>query len=51
MYNSVSKGVKDVMVDRMVEDATRALEVVADELWVLWVECQVRAEAEKKVCE
>ena len=58
VYNGVSKGVKDKTVDQMVEDATRVLEVVVDELWVLWVAhlipnvaCQVRAEAEARAWE
>ena len=37
VYDGVSKGVKDETVDEMVEDATSALEVVTDELWVLLV--------------
>ena len=37
VYNRVSKGTKNEMVNQMVEDATRALKVVADESWVLWV--------------
>ena len=37
VYDGVSKGTKDKMVNQMVEDATRALKVVVDESWVLWV--------------
>ena len=37
VYDGISKGVKDETVDEMVEDATSALEVVTDELWVLLV--------------
>ena len=58
MYDRVSKGVKDKTVNQMVEDATRALEVVVDELWVPWaahlvpnVAYRVRAEAEARVWE
>ena len=36
-YDGVSKGAKDETVDQMVEDATRALKVIVDESWVLWV--------------
>ena len=57
VYNDVSKGAKDETVDQMVEDTTRALEVVTDKSWVPWaahlvpnVACQVR-EAEEKACE
>ena len=46
------------MVDQMVEDATRALKVVADELWIPWVAHlipnmahRVRAEAEARAWE
>ena len=38
VYDGVTKGTKDVMVDQMVEDATRALKAVADKLWVLWAD-------------
>ena len=53
-----SKPWPNVMVDQMVKDATRALEVVADKSWVPWVEClipnvshQVRVEVATRACE
>ena len=46
------------MVDQMVEDTTRVLEVIVDELWILWaarlipnVAHRVRAEAEARAQE
>ena len=58
MYNSVLKGVKDAMVDQIVKNTTRALEAMADKLWVplaghliLNMACWVRAEAEGKAHE
>ena len=46
------------MVDQMVEDTTKALEDIVDELWVLWVgrlvpnmACRVRAAAEARAWE
>ena len=48
----------DKTVDQVVEDTTRALEAIADELWILWVAHlipnmahQVRAEAEARARE
>ena len=50
MYNGVSKGTKDPVIDQMVDEATEALEAIVDESWVPWASHQVR-EAEEKVCE
>ena len=56
VYNGVSKGVKDPVVDQLVDKATEALEAIADELWVPWasrlvpnVAHQVREAAEEKL--
>ena len=53
MFDGVSKGAKDPVVEQMVDKATKVLEAVADELWVPWVEQLIpnishrfRAEAE-----
>ena len=58
VYNGVSKGAKDPVVDQMVDKATKGLKAVVDKLWVLWVDHlipnishQVRAEAEARACE
>ena len=58
VYNGISKGTKDLVVNQMVEDVTMALETVADKSWVPWVDClipnvahQVQAEVEAKVHE
>ena len=38
VFDGVSKGAKDPVVEQMVEEATKVLETVVDELWLLWVE-------------
>ena len=55
MFDGVSKGAKDPVVEQMVDEATKVLEAIADESWVLWAEhlipivsCWFRAEAEAK---
>ena len=58
MFNGVSKGTKDPVIEQMVDEATKVLEAVADESWVPWVEhlvpdvaCRVRAEVEARAWE
>ena len=58
MFNGVLKGVKDPIVKQMVDEATKVLEAIANELWLLWVEhlvpnvaCRVRAEVEARAQE
>ena len=55
VFDGVSKSKKDLVVEQMVDKATKVLEAVADELWVPWakhlvpnVSCRFRAEAEAK---
>ena len=57
MYDGVSKGAKDPVVDQLVDKTTEALEAIADRLWVLWAShlipnmaCRVREATEQKVC-
>ena len=38
VFNGVLKGVKDLVVEQMVDEATKVLEAVANESWVLWAE-------------
>ena len=38
MFNGVLKGVKDPIVKQMVDEATKVLEAIANESWLLWVE-------------
>ena len=54
-FDGISKGAKDPIVEQMVNEATKVLKAVADELWVPWAEwlipnisCQFRVEAEAK---
>ena len=38
VYDIVVKGTKDATVDHMVQDTTRVLKAMADELWVPWAD-------------
>ena len=38
VFDGVSKGVKDPGVEQMVDEATKVLEAVANELWLPWAE-------------
>ena len=38
VFDGVLKGAKDRVVEQMVEEATKVLETVVDELWLPWVE-------------
>ena len=58
VYDGISKGTQNPVVDQMVNEATKALEAVVDESWVPWVHhlipnisCRVRAEVEAKARE
>ena len=58
VYDGVLKGVKDPVIDQLVDEATKALEAIADESWVPWASrlipnmaCQVREAAEEKLHE
>ena len=58
VYDGVSKGVKDLVINQLVDEATEALEAIADKSWVPWASClmpnmahRVREAAEQKVCE
>ena len=58
VYDGVLKGVKDPVVDQMVDEATKVLEAIGDESWALWVDrlipnisCWVREEAEARAQE
>ena len=58
VFNGVLKGVKDPIIEQMVDEATKVLEAIANESWLPWVEClvpnvarRVRAEAETRARE
>ena len=36
VFDGISKGVKDPVMEQMVDEATKVLEAVADKLWVSW---------------
>ena len=38
VFNGVSKGMNDPVVEQMVDKATKVLEAIADKSWVPWVE-------------
>ena len=38
MFDQLSKGKHNAMVEKRVEEATGVLKAVADDLWTLWVE-------------
>ena len=38
VFDGASKGVKDPVVEQMIDEATMVLEAIANELWLPWVE-------------
>ena len=58
IFDGISKGAKDPVVEQMVDKATTVLEAIANKLWLPWVEPlipnmarRVRAEAEARAWE
>ena len=58
IFDGVSKGVKDLVVEQMINEATVVMEAVANESWLPWAERlipnvahQVRAEVEARAWE
>ena len=56
--DGISKGVKDLAMEQMVDEATKVLEAVVDESWVSWanhlipnISHQAKAEAEVRAQE
>ena len=41
IYDGVSKGVKDPVINQMVDEATKALEAIVDKSWVPWAFCLI----------
>ena len=55
VFDGISKGMKDPVMEQMVDKATKVLEAIADKSWAPWAEwlipnisCQFRVEAEAK---